>query len=322
MIRHHFIAPIIIGLASFASPASFAAPAPPLRVAQQDAVPTDTTDAEEDNNWRLNLDLYGFAPLSADTDVTLNGNSDTLSWDLRDVLDHLTGLMTVRAGLEKGRWGLQTALNYSRFAGDFGGSSWTSLDRSRNRRLTGNEVNRRLTLRGDLDGDFQLEQAMVDVALRYRAGAVQRPRMEPGEATFVGFAGARIVGGTISGDVDVKLASSYEGPILESERSKTQSFDSAWSHTWVQPLIGMHANYTLSDDWQAFLYLDAAGFGLSGREDLSGIAQAGIAYTIGNSTQLSLSYKYCGLNYLADGSDNGYDAKQHGLNVGLRILFE
>ena len=146
--------------------------------------------------------------------------------------------------------------------------------------------------------------------------------MEPGEATFVGFAGARIVGGTISGDVDVNLASSYEGPILESERSKTQSFDSAWSHTWVQPLIGMHANYTLSDDWQAFFYLDAAGFGLSGREDLSGIAQAGIAYTIGNSTQLSLSYKYFGLNYLADGSDNGYDAKQHGLNVGLRILFE
>ena len=96
------------------------------------------------------------------------------------------------------------------------------------------------------------------------------------------------MGGTISGDVDVKLASSYEGSILESERSKKQNFDSAWSHTWVQPLIGMHANYTLSDDWQAFVYLDAAGFGLSGREDLSGVAQAGVAYTIGNSTQLSL----------------------------------
>ena len=141
---------MIIGLASFVSPASFAAPAPPLSIAQQSAVPTETTDSEEDNNWRLNLDLYGFAPLSADTDVTLNGNSDTLSWDLRDVLDHLTGLMTVRAGLEKGRWGLQTALNYSRFAGDFGGSSWTSLDRSRNRKLTGNEVSRELTLQGDV----------------------------------------------------------------------------------------------------------------------------------------------------------------------------
>ena len=129
---------MIIGLASLVSPAILAAQL--LVVAQQDAAPTEATDAHDDNHWRLNLDLYGFAPLSADTDVTLDGNSDTLSWDLRDVLDHLTGLMTVRAGLEKGRWGLQTALNYSRFAGDFGSSSWTSLDRSRNRQLTGDEV--------------------------------------------------------------------------------------------------------------------------------------------------------------------------------------
>ena len=77
MVRQHFIAPVIIGLASLVSPAILAAQ--PLVVAQQDAAPTEATDADEDNDWRLNLNLYGFAPLSADTDVTLDGNSDTLS---------------------------------------------------------------------------------------------------------------------------------------------------------------------------------------------------------------------------------------------------
>ena len=42
----------------------------------------------------------------------------------------------------------------------------------------------------------------------------------------------------------------------------------------------MHATYTFSPEWQAFVYADAAGFGLAGYKDLSGTAQAGVAYAI------------------------------------------
>jgi hypothetical protein len=146
--------------------------------------------------------------------------------------------------------------------------------------------------------------------------------MEQGAVSFVGFAGTRIVNGTIGSDLDIKLGADYEGPIIDNKRTKTIKFDESWSRTWVQPLIGMHTTYAFNPDWQAFVYLDAAGFGLSGHQDLSGTAQAGIAYSIGNSTQLSLSYKYFGLDYDAYGNDNGFDTKQHGVNLGIRILFE
>ena len=89
----------------------------------------------------------------------------------------------------------------------------------------------------------------------------------------------------------------------------------------MQPLIGAFGTYAISEDWQAFAYLDAGGFGLSGEQDLSGTAQAGIAYTLGNSAQISLSYKYFGLDY-AGGGGNAYSVDQSGVNLGLRWLFD
>ena len=176
-------------------------------------------------------------------------------------------------------------------------------------------------MKGDVDADIHLDQTLIDIAVRYRAGEVQRPKMPQGSASFVGIAGARIVDGTISADVDVELSASYEGPILKRKRLGTKSFRESWSHTWVQPLIGMHATYAFSPEWQAFVYADAAGFGLAGHKDMSGTAQAGVAYAIGNSTQISLSYKYFGLAYAANNNDQGYETTAHGPNFGLRFVF-
>jgi hypothetical protein len=278
--------------------------------------------SEKDDDWRVNLDVYGFLPLSADTTTTLNGNANTLDWDLEDIFDHLTGVLTMRAAVERGRWGLQTGIIHASLDGSKDGSKWTSRDRSRNRKLTANTVTRSLSIGGEYEADFDFDQTILDLALRYRAGDVQRPRMEHGAVSFVGFAGTRIVNGTIGSDIDIKIGANYEGPITENKRAKSIKFDESWSRTWVQPLIGMHTTYAFNPDWQAFVYLDAAGFGLSGQQDLSGTAQAGIAYSIGNSTQLSLSYKYFGLDYQAYGNHNGYNTKQHGVNLGIRILFE
>ena len=105
-------------------------------------------------------------------------------------------------------------------------------------------------------------------------------------------------------------------------REFNQSASQTIANTWVSPLIGMNAIYAFNDRWQAFVYLDAAGFGVSGQQDMSGTAQAGIAYTIGNSTQLSLAYKYWGIDYAGNGTDNSYSVTQSGLNLGLRLFFD
>ena len=83
----------------------------------------------------------------------------------------------------------------------------------------------------------------------------------------------------------------------------------------------MFGTYAISEDWQAFAYLDAGGFGLSGEQDLSGTAQAGIAYALGNSAQISLCYKSFGLDD-AGGGGNSYSVDQSGVNLGLRWLFD
>ena len=290
-------------------------------LAQAEADKAVSEAEEDDNDWRLYLDLYGFLPIDANGSTTLDGNTNNINWDLGDVLDNVSSVLTLRAGVEFDRWGFQAGINHSSFDGTESGSTWGTRERSRIRRLTGDEVTRSLTLKGDVDADIHLDQTLIDIAVRYRVGEVQRPKMPQGSASFVGFAGARIVDGTISADVDVELSASYEGPILEGKRSGTKSFSESWSHTWVQPLIGMHATYAFSPDWQAFVYADAAGFGLAGHKDMSGTAQAGVACAVGNSTQISLSYKYFGLAYAANNNDQGYETTAHGPNLGLRFVF-
>jgi len=279
-------------------------------------------EARKKNEWRLYLDLYGFLPTENEGTVKLDGNSNTGNLSLNDILENVSSIATLRAALEHGRFGFQTGIFHGAVDFNNDSSSWTTFDSSMIEQLTGANTDGSLTLKGDVEGNFHLDQTLIDLALRYRAGDVQRPRMDKGSYSFVGFAGARIVDGTIRTDVDIKLSATYEDSILEAERSKKQSFGDSWSHTWVQPLIGMHATYAISPDWQAFVYADAGGFGLAGEKDLSGNAQAGIAYAVGNSTQLSLSYKVFGLEYSAYGNDHGYKTLSHGPNIGLRVLID
>ncbi len=294
-----------------------------IELVAQDTTPEQADSDEQDSEqWRLYLDLYGFLPIENEGTVKLDGNSNTGNLSLSDILENVSSIATLRAGIEYGRFGLQTGVFHGAVDFNDGMTERMTYERSRIRKLTGKKVDRSLKLRGDIEGDFHLDQTLIDIALRYRAGDIQRAKMDEGSFSFVGFAGARIVDGTIKSDVDIDLSSSYEGPVLKNERSKKIDLGDSWSHTWVQPLVGMQATYAFSPDWQAFVYADAAGFGLAGKKDLSGNAQAGIAYAVGNSTQVSLSYKVYGLEYAAHGNDNGYKAFSHGPNIGLRFVFD
>ena len=51
-------------------------------------------------------------------------------------------------------------------------------------------------------------------------------------------------------------------------------------------------------------------------------ADAGVAYALGNSAQISLAYRYFGIDYSADNGRNGYCSTQHGVSMGFRWLFD
>ena len=335
-------AALSMGLGCFATP-SFAGEASPttLKTSTEDTLHTtalaplisqantdhETSTQDEEDAWRVYLDLYAFLPLETNTTTTINENSTSLSLPLSTIFDTLTEALTFKASVEYGRVGVLAAVNHGAVASSVSRSGWRENENPLRNRLGLPSVliKRNIELKGDVDVDIDMNQTIVDLAMRYRAGSIQKPRMEQGSTSFVGIAGARIIDANLSTQIDFKASRnvSVNGVLLDRQRTQEleRSGSDSWGNTWVQPMVGMMATYAFNNDWQAFAYLDAGGFGLAGERDLSGTAQVGIAYALGNSAQASLSYKYFGLDY-AGGSGNGYTTSQSGVNLGLRWLFD
>ena len=299
----------------------------------------ETSTQDDEDAWRVYLDMYAFLPLETNSTTTINDNATSVNVPLSSILDTLTGALTFKASAEYGRLGFMAGVNHS---ANSASTSASSLVETQNplRKLLGVQadaglIKTKVTIKGDIDVDLDMNQTIVDLAMRYRAGDIQKPRMKKGSTSFVGIAGARIIDANLSANVDLRLKGNGNATVNGipirgrfSDRVKNligaeleESLSDSWGNTWVQPMVGMMATYAFNNDWQAFAYLDAGGFGLAGERDLSGTAQVGIAYALGNSAQASLSYKYFGLDY-AGGSGNGYTTSQSGVNLGLRWLFD
>ena len=298
----------------------------PLVLSQSnDSASVSEDEENEEDSWRFYLDLYAFAPLSTDTTTQLNGNNPVdANSSLADVFATTRAGLTFKASAEYGRFGIYSGINYGAAYQSETVAKW-KVSNPIQKRLGYSTDRVRFEGKGKADVTIETSQFIYDLAVRYRAGEVQKPKMEKGTGSFVGFVGARFIDGWMTTTIDVERENSLsvDGELISGERTKKfeRSVSGTWANTWVQPLIGMLATYAISEDWQAFAYLDAGGFGLAGERDLTGTAQAGIAYALGNSAQASLSYKYFGLDY-AGGSGNGYTARQSGINFGLRWLFD
>ena len=284
-------------------------------------------EQDEEDSWRVYLDLYSFLVPTTYSTTTINGNTSSAEQSLSDVLSSLDGVLTFKAQVEYGRFGFMAGVNHGSQSGSGSKSFFKETTNPLRNQLGLPSALRQRTIRvdGDLDVDADVNQTIVDLAFRYRAGAIQKPRMEKGSSSFLGLLGARVIDANLNTSWSVRNETtvSVEGRRIsrENTRELEKSSSESWGNTWVQPLIGAFGTYAISEDWQAFAYLDAGGFGLSGEQDLSGTAQAGIAYALGNSAQISLSYKYFGLDY-AGGGGNAYSVDQSGVNLGLRWLFD
>lgn len=276
-----------------------------------------------DHNTRVYVEAYGFLPLETHSKTTLNNNITSETLDLNDVLDMLTGVFSGKVAVEKGRFGLQAGLDHLSFSTSEMVSSWQSsnpIPNERHPRLP----QRRINSEGSIKSVTDTEQTLFDLALRYRAGDIQKPRMTPGAISFVGFAGMRLIDASLDMDVSFKDDVTVEGilPSRKLKRDIEAEASETWHNTWVQPLVGMNTTVALGKDWQAFLAMDAGGFGLNGKQDLSGTVEAGVAYALGNSAQISLAYRYFGIEYSAHNGRNGYASTQNGVSMGFRWLFD
>ena len=286
-------------------------------------------DQEQEDSWRVYLDLYAFLPPITKSTSTIDGNTKKVDLPLSDVIKSIDEVLTLKAQFEYGRFGVLAAINYATLSASTSRSSFLETQNPlKNKRVIASPLRTRtIRIQGDLDVDVDANQTIFDLAMRYRAGAVQKPRMEKGSASFLGLVGARFIDANLSTDFNIKGKAdiTVEGVKVSKSNSREleRSSNTSWGKTWVQPMVGIFGTYAISEDWQAFAYLDAGGFGLSGSQDLSGTAQAGIAYALGNSAQVSLSYKYFGIAYFEGGSENnGYSSYQSGVNLGLRWLFD
>ena len=278
---------------------------------------------EKDNDTRVYVEAYGFFPLETHSKTTLDNNSTRETLDLSDVLDMLTGVFSGKVAVEKGRFGLQAGLDHLSFSTSETVSSWNSsnpIPNDRHPRLP----QRRITSEGTIKSVTDTEQTLFDLALRYRAGEIQKPRMTPGSVSFIGFAGMRLIDASLDMDVSFKDDVTVEGilPSRQLQRDIADEASETWHNTWVQPLVGMNTTLALGEDWQAFLGMDAGGFGINGKQDLSGTIEAGVAYALGNSAQISLAYRYFGIDYSAHNGRNGYSSTQNGVSMGFRWLFD
>jgi len=281
-----------IALAGLALPAKALAD-PAVNPASAAQAPVPAPSPAPPNPWAATLELYGFAPILITGDTTVRGfTAETDLW-LGDLIPLIQMTAAARGSLEQGRIGLLADLSYNRI-GD-------SLART--------------TPRGLLTGKASVTTnlGIYDLALRYRLGARESAVAAPGSWSVIPYAGVRLV------DVGLGVEAELRGNGPFGLRLQRQG---DLSRTWAQPLLGTQATLFLSPRLRAFGRADIGGFGLGGGQDLSGNAQLGLGYAVGNSTDLNISWRYMGLAYDNGAArSNGFSIYQNGVEVGLKFFF-
>ncbi len=273
-----------VGLAPAAAETA-APPAAPL---------AETTEADPTppKPWAGTLELYGFVPWVQST-TTVRGFEAEADLGPGQILNLLQFAASARASVERDRLGLLVDLAYNRVGAEQSHS----------------------TRRGLFTGTTEVTPAsgVYDVALRYRFGHRELARGQSGDWSLIPYAGVRVLQAHLDVEAEV-LGQGSRGLRCRNEGTVQR--------TWAQPLVGTQASLFLSPQLRVFARGDVGGFGLAGAQDLSGNAQVGVGYAIGNTTDLNLSWRYQGIAW-SNGADRstGFTNNQNGIELGLKFFF-
>lgn len=265
-----------------------------LAQSQPQPVTPDPAEAElaQRDPWAGTVELYGFVPWVQST-TTVRGFEAEANLGPGQILNLLQFAASARASVERERLGLLVDLAYNR----------VGAEKSRS------------TQRGAFTGTSEVTSAsgVYDFALRYRFGQREAAVGKPGDWTLIPYAGVRV----LQASLDVEAEVRGNGALGLSYRN-----EGTLQRTWAQPLLGTQASVFLSPQLRLFARSDVGGFGLAGARDLSGNAQVGVGYAIGNNTDLNVSWRYQGIAW-SNGADRstGFTNNQNGLEVGLKFFF-
>ena len=174
-------------------------------------------EQEEEDNWRVYLDLYAFLVPTTYSSTTINGNKNDAALPLSDVIDTIDEALTFKAQVEYGRFGFMAGVYHGSLSSSGSKSIFKETTNPLRNQLGLPSALRQRTIRvnGDLDLDVDTNQTIVDLAFRYRAGAIQKPRMEKGSSSFIGLLGARVIDANINTSWSVRNEStvSVEGRV-------------------------------------------------------------------------------------------------------------
>lgn len=148
--------------------------------------------------------------------------------------------------------------------------------------------------KGLVTGDVTMKEFITDLALAYRIPSKSK-------ATFVDvYAGTRIWA------MDQEITLDPVDPNLQSRMLSN-------SNSWIDPIIGVKADFSLTKDWFAYAKADFGGFGANSEWTL--MTLAGCGYKFNQHWNTSLGIKYLGLEYNKD--DLYLNIDQYGLALTL-----
>ncbi len=244
------------------------------------------------DDWAFTVEGYGYLPW-VDATTTVSGFETTTYLPPGDLLNPLQSVFMARASAEKGRWGVLADVAYTQLGAE----------------------QSRTTRRGFFTGSAQVTSinGLYDLAIRYRFGARESAIGKAGQYWIIPFMGLRFVEAQLGVNAEI-IGNGPLGLSFESQGSLNR--------TWSQLLLGTQASVFLTPALRAFVRADIGGFGMAGSQDLSGNAQVGFGYALGNSTDLNVSWRYTGIAYDNGASrSTGYTSDQDGVEVGLKFYF-
>ena len=86
---------------------------------------------------------------------------------------------------------------------------------------------------------------------------------------------------------------------------------------WVDPIIGVRAQWNFNEKWFLAGKSDVGGFGVG--SDLAWTVQGTVGYNFTQTVSAELGYRYFDADY-SDG-DFSYDLAEHGLFMGVNVKF-
>ena len=268
------------------------APAAADNTPEASSTPAGSSSAAPVSAWASTLELYGYLPWAHGT-TTIRGLEAETTLSAGQALNLLQSAASGRGSLEHGRIGLLLDVAYSQL-GDEAAST------SRRGRFSGKAQQRVIN-------------GIYDAALRYRFGEREAARAQRGSWWLIPYAGVRWI------EADLALEAELRGNGRFGRRWQSEG---RLNRTWAQPLLGLQGSLFVSRDLRLFARADIGGFGLAGEQDLSGNAQLGVGYAIGNSTSLNLSWRYFGQAFNNGAQQaNGYTSHQNGVELGLKFFF-